>query len=183
MQPVRKLLAFSGSAALVTALLVFATVAPAQARRPHHHHPGHHRGHHHGGGTGHPTVTVTDNDNGHAITLHQGQRLQVILHSTFWTFDSGTDTSVLARQGDTVYHPGTPGRGGCPGFPGSGCGTAVQDYVADGPGTSTVTASRTSCGEVLLCQPDQATWTVDVTVVGAFIPPGPPIPLATLSAN
>ena len=161
----KKLLAISGTAALVASLLVVLTVAPADARGHRHH-----RRHHHGGGTGHPTVTLTEDDNGHSVTLHPGQRLQVILHSTYWTFDGGTDTSVLARQGDTQFHPGTPGRGGCPSFPGSGCGTAVQEYVADGPGTSTVTASRTTCGEALLCQPDQSTWTVDVTVVSDVFP-------------
>jgi len=162
----KKLLAISGTAALVASLLVAAAVAPAAAARRHHHH----RGHHHKGGPGHPTVTLTEDDNGHTVTLHPGQHLQVILHSTYWTFDGGTDTSVLARQGDTEYHPGTPGRGGCPSFPGSGCGTAVQQYVADGPGTSTVTASRTTCGEVLLCAPDQTTWSVDVTVVSELLP-------------
>lgn len=161
----KKLLAIGGTAALLASLLVVLTVAPADARGHRHH-----RGHHHHGGTGHPTVTLTEDDNGHAVTLHPGQHLQVILHSTYWTFDGGTDTSVLARQGDTVFHPGTPGRGGCPSFPGSGCGTAVQDYVADGPGTSTVTASRTTCGEALLCAPDQSTWTVDVTVVSDVFP-------------
>ncbi|MBV8959024.1 MAG: hypothetical protein JOZ37_14980 [Actinobacteria bacterium] len=163
----RKLLAISGTAALIASLLVLATVAPAGAARRHHHH----RGHHHGGG-GHPTVTLSESDNGKAVSLHPGQRLQVILHSTYWTFDAGTDTSVLARQGDTQFHPGTLGKGGCPPFPGSGCGTAVQTYVADSPGTSTVTASRTTCGEALLCSPDQSTWSVDVTVIG-FIPPQP----------
>ena len=162
----KKLLAICGTAALLASLLVVVAVAPAGARA-HRHHRHHHHG---GGGTGHPTVTLTEDDNGHAVTLHPGQHLQVILHSTYWTFDGGTDTSVLARQGDTQYHPGTPGKGGCPSFPGSGCGTAVQDYVADGPGTSTVTASRTTCGEVLLCQPDQATWSVDVTVVSDVLP-------------
>jgi hypothetical protein len=157
----KKLLAISGTAAIIASLLVVAAVAPAAAARGHRHH----RGHHHRGGGGHPTVTVSEADNGHAITLHRGQRLQVILHSTYWTFDGGTDTAVLVRQGDTQYHPGTRGKGGCPSFPGSGCGTAVQNYQADGAGTSTVTASRTSCGEVLMCTPDMGTWSVDVTVV------------------
>jgi hypothetical protein len=174
MSAMRKLLALGGTAALVASLLVLTAVTPAAAARRHHH-----RRDHHGGGTGHPTVTLTEADNGHAITLHSGQRLQVILHSTFWTFDAGTDTSVLARQGDTQYHPGTRGKGGCPSFPGSGCGTAIQTYQADGPGTSTITASRTSCGEVLMCSPDMTTWSVDVTVVGFL----PPVPVATLSAN
>ena len=163
----KKLLAISGTTALIALLLVVAGVAPAGAARGHHHH----RRHHHGRGGGHPTVTVTEDDNGHAVTLHPGQTLQVILHSTFWTFDAGTDTSVLARQGDTQYHPGTLGQGGCPPFPGSGCGTAVQLYRADAAGTSTVTASRTSCGEVLLCTPDEGHWSVDVTVVGDTVLP------------
>lgn len=171
----RKLLAISGTAALVASLLVLTAVSPADAARRHHHR----RGHHHGGGTGHPTVTLTEADNGKAVSLHPGQRLQVILHSTYWTFDAGTDTSVLARQGDTQYHPGTRGKGGCPSFPGSGCGTAVQTYQADSAGTSTITASRTTCGEALLCTPDQGTWSVDVTVIGFL----PPVPVATLSAN
>ena len=163
----KKLLTLSGAAAVMATLLVVASVAPAAAARGHRHH----RRHNHRRGNGHPTVTVTEADDGHAITLHKGQRLQVILHSTFWSFDAGTDTSVLARRGDTQYHPGTRGKNGCPSFPGSGCGTAVQDYQADGAGTSTVTASRTSCGEVLQCTPEQGTWTVDVTVIDDIIVP------------
>lgn len=163
----KKLLTATTAAALLVSLLVVASVAPAAAVRRHRHH----RGHHHHGGGGHPTVTLTEADNGHAITLHRGQNVQVILHSTFWSFDAGTNTSVLARQGDTQYHPVLPGRDGCPSIPGMGCGTAVQNYLADAPGTSTVTASRTSCGEVLMCSPNQGTWTVDVTVVDDIVVP------------
>jgi hypothetical protein len=162
----KKLLAISGTAAIIASLLVVAAVAPAAAARGHRPHRGHHRG-----GGGHPAVTVSEADNGHAVTLHRGQRLQVILHSTYWTFDGGTDTAVLARHGDTQYHPGTRGKGGCPSFPGSGCGTAVQGYQADGAGTSTVTATRTSCGEVLMCSPEMGTWSVDVTVVDDLVLP------------
>jgi hypothetical protein len=116
-------------------------------------------GHHHGGRGG---MTISEAANGTTITLHAGQRLTVLLHSTFWTFAPANAPAVLAAKGKARYQSGGSG---CPTFPGSGCGTVTQSYKALGAGTATVAAERTSCGEVLRCTEDQSHYRVTVRVV------------------
>ena len=105
------------------------------------------------------TKTVTEKDKGKTVTLHVGDRLKVVLNSTYWTIHDAAKPAVLRTDGKQVT---TPRMNGC--VPGGGCGTAAQAFTAVTKGTTTAGASRTSCGEALLCTGDNGKFNVVVVV-------------------
>jgi hypothetical protein len=78
------------------------------------------------------------------VTLHVGDHLQVVLASTYWRLGAASSPAVLRSDGQPVM---TPRSRGC--VPGGGCGTEAAAFAAIKTGTSTVSASRTNCGEAL----------------------------------
>lgn len=103
------------------------------------------------------SVNVDNRNNGQTITVHQGQRVHVLLYSTYWTIDGGHNRAIRVT-GDQHFFPGA----GC--RPGSGCGYVTRDFLATSPGSGMLTASRTTCGEALRCAPNQSSWTLTVRV-------------------
>jgi len=104
--------------------------------------------------------TLDDSANGTTVTISPGERFQVTLASTYWTFDPPSNATVLVPQGGQQTSPGSS----CPPYPGSGCGTATQVYTAEARGTAVVSAHRTSCGEALRCTGSQGSFTLTVVV-------------------
>jgi hypothetical protein len=105
-------------------------------------------------------VSVDDGSNGATVLVQPGQTLIVTLHSTYWQLSPPPGSTPLRVQA-----PPTPQtRTGCPSIPGTGCGTVSATYVATGPGTTTVTAHRDSCGEALRCVGEQGNWRITVRV-------------------
>jgi hypothetical protein len=92
------------------------------------------------------TVVATDRDDGRTLTLQHGQRLRVVLSSTYWELHASTRPAVLRL---TAAPQVKPQPSGC--VPGGGCGTATAVYAAVAPGRAVVKASRTSCGEAMGC--------------------------------
>ncbi|MGE5176999.1 MAG: hypothetical protein ACM3JJ_11560 [Hyphomicrobiales bacterium] len=92
-----------------------------------------------------PVVHANEAQDGHTLTLRRGQRLQVVLHSTYWKLARVSRTTVLRTVAKPVVRP----RSGC--VPGAGCGTVTAVYVGVAAGTANVSASRTSCGEAMGC--------------------------------
>jgi hypothetical protein len=107
------------------------------------------------------TARAGDDDNGRTVKLAPGDHLEVVLHSTYWTFDGSSDPAVVSGDGDPVYAGGGPK---CGGPPGSGCGTVTARFTAGAAGTAVVSAHRTSCGEALRCSPDKSRWALTVKV-------------------
>lgn len=106
-------------------------------------------------------VTLDEHASGSTVTLSVGSTLQVTLHSTYWQPPTSSAVAVLRPVG-TATPSVTPTASGC--HPGSGCGTLSARFTALRSGTTTVTASRTSCGEAMACTPAQRTFTVTVQV-------------------
>jgi hypothetical protein len=104
------------------------------------------------------SIAVSDAANGATIRIHTGTRVTVRLGSTYWTFQGSSNPAVLRQVGTPTVKP----RGGC--VPGAGCGTVTATFVARHPGTATVTASRTTCGEALRCTGGQGSYTLTVVV-------------------
>ena len=102
---------------------------------------------------------MTDRDKGTTVTLHVGDRLKVVLASTYWTIHPASKPAVLQTDGKQVT---TPRPKGC--VPGGGCGTASRMFTAVAKGTTTVSASRTSCGEALPCTGGNGKFSVTVVV-------------------
>ena len=106
--------------------------------------------------------SIQDSANGDTVRLCSGQSLVLALHSTYWEAISSSNPAVLRTEGRKVV-PATPGT--C--VPGGGCGGLVTEFVADSPGTSRITAHRSTCGEALACQPAREAFSVTVVVRGS----------------
>jgi hypothetical protein len=103
--------------------------------------------------------SLSEKDKNMTINVKVGERIQVVLHSTFWQFASQKGTA-LKQLGEPTVAPILTGH-----IPGSGAGTVRVEYVATLPGRASISASRTSCGEAMLCTGDQGNYLVSVNVV------------------
>jgi hypothetical protein len=92
-------------------------------------------------------VAAGDAQNGGTVTLAVGDFLEVTLGSTAWTFAPSPDSSILLPQGEQAVSPAP--RGQC--FPGMSCGTTSARFKALKTGSTTISASRVSCGEARRC--------------------------------
>ena len=119
------------------------------------------------GSTGHaattplPVVHASEKLDGGRVTLRVGQKLRVVLHSTYWELKAVSDATVLRRLGAPVVNP----KSGC--VPGQGCGTVTVTYVAKTVGSAVVTAARTSCGEAMGCTGAAGGYKLNVVVRAA----------------
>jgi len=114
------------------------------------------------GGPGDPLV-VRDGSNGHTVSLTVGQRLEVILGSSYWTVQGSSRPGVIRQDGASSLMPRPAG---CANIPGLGCVPIRTDFSALAPGTTVITASRVSCGEAMRCMPGQEHYTLTVVVRG-----------------
>ena len=106
------------------------------------------------------SLNVDNRNNGQTITVHQGQRLHVVLYSTYWTINGGHNQAVRVVSAQQFFPDNRSA--GC--HAGSGCGYVSRDFLATSPGSATLTAARTTCGEALRCAPSQSSWTLTVRV-------------------
>ncbi|HEV3053625.1 MAG TPA: hypothetical protein VGX45_03145 [Solirubrobacteraceae bacterium] len=106
-----------------------------------------------------PTRKLSDTSLHQTVHVSKGTELVVTLHSTYWTFNA-PGGRVLTALGSPQVSPAPIGM--C--VPGQGCGTVTERYRAVKDGTGTINASRTTCGEALLCAPSQRTYAVRVVV-------------------
>ena len=106
-------------------------------------------------------VVARDNSNGKTVRVSVGDRLELILASSYWNVDSSTSPAVLRQDGPTTF---LAPPSDCSTMPGSGCAPEQTSYTALAPGTVVITASRESCGEALACRPDQSRFRLTVIV-------------------
>jgi hypothetical protein len=107
-------------------------------------------------------VELTEADRGRVVSVDVGTAITVVLHSTYWSPATTSDTAVVDPTGDATVTPASPGT--C--LPGIGCGTVTSVFVARASGEAVLTAGRTVCGEALNCKDTDKTWTVDIHVGG-----------------
>lgn len=106
-----------------------------------------------------PVVSASERQDGGTVTLRKGQRLRVVLHSTYWQLAGSSDRGVLLPQGAPRVQPQPSG---C--VVGQGCGTVTAWYVARALGRAEVSGSRTSCGEAMGCTAASGSYTLHVVV-------------------
>src|SRR5262249_50439541 len=78
---------------------------------------------------------VSDQDNGHSVSLRAGERLELQLASTYWQVDGSSDPNVLRLTAGTSVSV-SPQIRGC--VPGEGCGTVTALFDAVAPGRADV---------------------------------------------
>ena len=109
------------------------------------------------------SVVLNENSNGRSVSVAVGTRLNLTLHSTYWSLVASRTAPELRQIGHTTVVGVAPNGGGhC--VPGQGCGTLSAHFIAVHPGSVRLRATRTSCGEALRCSPAQSVWTVVVRV-------------------
>jgi hypothetical protein len=106
-------------------------------------------------------IVVRDDANGKAVSAKAGDRIELILSSSYWHVTGSSVPSVLRQDGSSVLlsRPSS-----CPDVPGLGCIPVRADFTALTDGKAAITASRSACGEALRCMPDQTRFTVIVVV-------------------
>ena len=106
---------------------------------------------------GHSRV-VGDSDNGGTVSVTVGDVVIVRLSADNWTIEPSTNPAVLRMTG-------TPRQRRDPRcVPGGTCGTTRASFTALQQGQAVLRASRTYCGEAILCTPATDSWSVTVDV-------------------
>jgi hypothetical protein len=106
------------------------------------------------------TIQLTDKDNGTTVSVTKGTTIVVVLNSTYWKFPNPPNPAVVQQQGAVVVTPAPLGT--C--IPGGGCGTASMTSTAVGIGSAQISASRTTCGEAMLCTGKAGSYSVQILV-------------------
>ena len=106
-------------------------------------------------------IVVRDDANGKAVSASAGDRIELILSSSYWRVTGSSAPGVLRQDGPTTLlsRPSS-----CPAIPGLGCVPVRTDFTALANGKAVITAGRSACGEALRCKPDQTRFTVTVDV-------------------
>ena len=106
-------------------------------------------------------IVVHDNANDKAVSARTGDRIELILSSSYWHVTGSSAPGVLRQDGAPMLlsRPSS-----CPDIPGLGCIPVRADYTALTDGKAVITASRSACGEALRCKPDQTRFSVIVVV-------------------
>jgi hypothetical protein len=112
---------------------------------------------------GGPTVIVIrDNASGTTVPVAAGDRVELILSSSYWDVAGSSAPGVLRQDGPATLMPRPSS---CPqNIPGLGCAPIRVKFTALADGNAVIKASRTSCGEALQCSPDRRRFTVTVVV-------------------
>ena len=106
-------------------------------------------------------IVVRDDANGKTVSASAGDRIELILSSSYWHVTGNSAPSVLRQDGPTVL---LSRPSGCPDIPGLGCTPVRTDFTALADGTTVITARRAACGEALRCKPGQTRFTVNVVI-------------------
>jgi hypothetical protein len=112
-------------------------------------------------GGGPTVITVRDDANGKTVKARVGDRIELILSSTYWNLHGSSAPRVLRQNGPPVVLARPPS---CPDLPGLGCTPEQVNFTALADGTAIVRASRTSCGEALRCAPDKTRFAVTLVI-------------------
>jgi hypothetical protein len=105
---------------------------------------------------------VGEADNGGTVSVAVGSKVTLLLRNTYWQVQGSSDPAVLAL----VSGPTASAAGPLVCVPGAGCGTVTAVFVALAPGRATITASRTTCGEALMCTGTAGAYEVSVVIGG-----------------
>lgn len=116
----------------------------------------------HPAGSAAEVIIVRDNANGKTVHVPAGDRVELILSSTYWMVHRSTAPRVLRQDGPTrlLARPKS-----CPTIPGLGCIPVKTSYSALAAGEAVITASRGSCGEALRCVGHQGRFKVTIVVM------------------
>jgi hypothetical protein len=116
---------------------------------------------HHGPTARHHPAVLTERDgaNGKTIRVSAGDKIKLVLGSSYWNVRGSSAPAVLRQNGPSVLLPVSHK---C--MPGVGCQGQRTLFTAVAPGTAVITAHRTTCGEAIRCVGSQGTFRLTVIV-------------------
>jgi hypothetical protein len=109
---------------------------------------------------GDASISLDESSNGSTVQASPGQAIELTLHSTYWKIQPSSNSSVVALVAEPSSTSADPRA--CP--PGAGCGGVHAAFAARAPGTATISASRSVCGEALPCRANQRSFSVTILV-------------------
>ena len=126
-------------------------------------------------------LQVSESSNGQSLTVAVGSEVTIRLANTYWQIQPSSDSGVLVL----VSGPTASGAAASACLPGMGCGMVTATFRALTPGQATITASRTTCGEALLCTGSAGAYEVNVVVsdASASTVPAPEVVCDTSQLN
>ena len=104
-------------------------------------------------------ITEHDGANGQTIHVAVGDKVALILGSSYWNFRGSSEPAVLRQVGQVTLVKRSRT---CP--PGVGCQPKRALYKALAPGKAVIIAHRLSCGEALACTGSRGRFTLTVIV-------------------
>jgi hypothetical protein len=104
-------------------------------------------------------ITEHDHANGTTIHVAVGDKLALILGSSYWQFARSSKPTVLRQEG-----PVTLMKSSHTCMPGVGCRPKRAVYKALAPGKAVITAHRVTCGEALACTGSRGHFKLTVVV-------------------
>lgn len=113
-------------------------------------------------GGGPSVIVVRDDANGKTVKARVGDRIELILSSTYWNVHGASAPRVIRQDGPAYALARPPG---CPDIPGLGCTPEQVNFTALADGTAIIRASRISCGEALRCAPNKTRFAVTLVVM------------------
>ena len=116
---------------------------------------------HDGPGSSHSPGMITERDHANGNTIHVavGDKVVLILGSSYWNFMGSSSPAVVRQVGSVRLLRSSHS---CP--PGVGCQPKRALYKAIGPGKAVISADRLSCGEALACTGSQRHFRLTVIV-------------------
>jgi hypothetical protein len=139
---------FLRSALTIVVIAMTALAAGCGSAAPVPHGPGHHG-----------VLVEHDRSNGTTVHVRVGDRVALILSSSYWNIKGSSAPAILRQEGPAK--PFGP-RGHC--VMGGGCQPQRAFFAALAPGTAVITAGRTTCGEALACGGAQRHFSLTVIV-------------------
>jgi len=109
--------------------------------------------------TNYPAIVLDEHANQSTVQVVVGRRVEVLLHSSYWTGFGSSQSAVVRADGSVRTLPTSQK---C--VPGGGCNPVLATFMAQAAGTAVLSASRTSCGEALRCSPANSHYRVTIVV-------------------
>jgi hypothetical protein len=104
-------------------------------------------------------VTEHDRADGTTIHVNVGDKVALVLGSTYWQFAGSSKPAVLRQEGPVVVLKATHK---C--LPGVGCAPKRAVFKALARGKAVITAHRVTCGEALACTGSRGHFKLTVVV-------------------
>jgi hypothetical protein len=104
-------------------------------------------------------ITEHDRANGTTIHVGVGDKVALVLGSSYWQFAGSSTPAVLRQEGPATLMKTTKK---C--MPGVGCQPKRAIYKALAPGKAVITAHRVTCGEALACTGSRGRFKLTVVV-------------------